>query len=181
MKGAVGVTVREAVAAAAGVSVGEVGEPTYVARQGDVDWSVWPVADGRWAATDDAEVAVDRVEVVGSRREAIATLREECESYSPEDPCAPTWTGPEPEVTILVEVDEECPDEEWWEAARADDEAPADVAPLLAVGGLPASVEVEEVTAGEIRSWARGLPGWDGHPGFGHPLSFRRLVEGRRV
>lgn len=85
------------------------------------------------------------------------------------------------EVTILVEVDEECGDEEWWEAARDDDDAPADVAPLLAVGGLPASVEVEEVTAGEIRSWARGLPGWDGHPGFGHPLSFRRLVEGRRV
>ena len=97
MGGATVVTVREAVAAAAGVGVDEVGELTFVAHQGDVDWSIWPIADGRWAATDDSEVAVDRVEVYGSRRDAVEDLFSAYLTYAEDDPQRPTWTGPRPD------------------------------------------------------------------------------------
>jgi len=42
-----------------------------VAQEGDIDWVVVRLPDGRWAATDDAEVAVDRVAIFGTRVEAL--------------------------------------------------------------------------------------------------------------
>jgi len=49
-----------------------VADATVVAREGDVDWVIVPLADGRWAATDDAEIDPDRVEIFPSRLAALA-------------------------------------------------------------------------------------------------------------
>jgi len=43
-----------------------------VVTEGDVDWYVTPLADGRWAAWDDAELAPDRVTYFATREEAVA-------------------------------------------------------------------------------------------------------------
>src|SRR5690606_206456 len=42
-----------------------------VVTEGDVDWYVTPLADGRWAAWDDAEIAPDRVAYFGTQDEAV--------------------------------------------------------------------------------------------------------------
>jgi len=42
-----------------------------VVTEGDVDWYVTPLADGRWAAWDDAEIALDRVAYFGTQDEAV--------------------------------------------------------------------------------------------------------------
>jgi len=47
-------------------------ESEVVVTEGDVDWYVTPLADGRWAAWDDAELALDRVEYFDTREEAEA-------------------------------------------------------------------------------------------------------------
>ena len=43
-----------------------------VVTEGDVDWYVTPLADGRWAAWDDAELSMDRVAYFATREEAEA-------------------------------------------------------------------------------------------------------------
>ena len=43
-----------------------------VVQQGDVDWYVTQLPDGRWAAWDDAELALDRVAYFDTREEAEA-------------------------------------------------------------------------------------------------------------
>src|SRR5690606_39768643 len=50
-----------------------------VVTEGDVDWYVTPLADGRWAAWDDAEIALDRVAHFGTREEAIRYHRDRSE------------------------------------------------------------------------------------------------------
>src|SRR5690606_28472746 len=42
-----------------------------VASEGDVDWDVTPLADGRCAAWDDAEIALERVAYFGTQDEAV--------------------------------------------------------------------------------------------------------------
>jgi len=42
-----------------------------VVTEGDVDWYVTPLADGRWAAWDDAEFAMDRVAYFDARDAAV--------------------------------------------------------------------------------------------------------------
>ena len=42
-----------------------------VVTEGDVDWYVTPLADGRWAAWDDAELSLDRVEYFATREAAV--------------------------------------------------------------------------------------------------------------
>jgi hypothetical protein len=44
----------------------------FVAREGDVDWVIIPLDDGRWAATDDAVVDGDHVDVFPTRLAALA-------------------------------------------------------------------------------------------------------------
>jgi len=51
-----------------------------VVTEGDVDWYVTPLADGRWAAWDDAEIALDRVAYFGTREEALRYHRDAYES-----------------------------------------------------------------------------------------------------
>jgi len=51
-----------------------------VVTEGDVDWYVTPLADGRWAAWDDAEIALDRVAYFGTREEAIRYHRDAYEA-----------------------------------------------------------------------------------------------------
>lgn len=41
-----------------------------VIREGDIDWYVTKLPDGRWAAWDDAELSLDRVEYFDTREEA---------------------------------------------------------------------------------------------------------------
>ncbi len=43
-----------------------------VAREGDIDWFITQLPDGRWAAWDDAELEWDRVEYFDTREEAEA-------------------------------------------------------------------------------------------------------------
>src|SRR5690606_14061429 len=43
-----------------------------VVQQGDVDWYVTALPEGRWAAWDDAELSLDRVAYFGTREEAAA-------------------------------------------------------------------------------------------------------------
>jgi len=47
-----------------------------VVREGDVDWYVTQLPDGRWAAWDDAELSLDRVEFFATREEAEAFHRD---------------------------------------------------------------------------------------------------------
>jgi len=42
-----------------------------VVTEGDVDWYVTQLPDGRWAAWDDAELAVDRVAYFATREAAV--------------------------------------------------------------------------------------------------------------
>lgn len=42
-----------------------------VVHEGDVDWFISQLPDGRWAAWDDAELSLDRVEYFDTREEAI--------------------------------------------------------------------------------------------------------------
>jgi len=42
-----------------------------VVQQGDVDWFVTQLPDGRWAAWDDAELALDRVAYFETREAAV--------------------------------------------------------------------------------------------------------------
>lgn len=51
-----------------------------VVTEGDVDWYVTPLADGRWAAWDDAEFAMDRVAYFDTREEAIRYHRDAYEA-----------------------------------------------------------------------------------------------------
>lgn len=43
-----------------------------VIREGDIDWFVTRLPDGRWAAWDDAELSLDRVMYFSTRGEAVA-------------------------------------------------------------------------------------------------------------
>jgi len=43
-----------------------------IITEGDVDWYVTQLPDGRWAAWDDAELSLDRVEYFATREEAEA-------------------------------------------------------------------------------------------------------------
>lgn len=43
-----------------------------VIKEGDVDWLVTRLPDGRWAAWDDAELSLDRVMYFSTRGEAVA-------------------------------------------------------------------------------------------------------------
>ena len=43
-----------------------------VVREGDIDWFITLLPDGRWAAWDDAELSLDRVEYFATREEAQA-------------------------------------------------------------------------------------------------------------
>ena len=60
-----------------------------VAQEGDIDWVIVRLPDGRWAATDDAEVSPDRVELFPTREAAIRFLWEGwCDAhpdYQPDD------------------------------------------------------------------------------------------------
>jgi len=47
-----------------------------VVTEGDVDWYVTQLPDGRWAAWDDAELALDRVAYFATREEAIEFHRD---------------------------------------------------------------------------------------------------------
>ena len=51
-----------------------------VVTEGDVDWYVTQLPDGRWAAWDDAELATDRVAYFDTREEAIRYHRDAYES-----------------------------------------------------------------------------------------------------
>src|SRR5690606_40387467 len=42
-----------------------------VFQQGDVDWYVTALPDGRWAAWDDSEIALDRVAYFATREAAV--------------------------------------------------------------------------------------------------------------
>jgi hypothetical protein len=42
-----------------------------VAQEGDIDWVIVRLPDGRWTATDDAEVTPDRVEIFPTRGAAL--------------------------------------------------------------------------------------------------------------
>lgn len=42
-----------------------------IVSEGDVDWFVTRLPDGRWAAWEDAELSLDRVEYFDTREEAI--------------------------------------------------------------------------------------------------------------
>lgn len=44
----------------------------FVVREGDIDWIITELPDGRWAAWDDVEFALDRVEYFATREEAEA-------------------------------------------------------------------------------------------------------------
>jgi len=41
-----------------------------IVREGDIDWFITALPDGRWAAWDDAELSLDRVEYFDTREEA---------------------------------------------------------------------------------------------------------------
>lgn len=43
-------------------------------KQGDIDWYITELPDGRWAAWDDAELALDRVYYAKTRGEAVTYL-----------------------------------------------------------------------------------------------------------
>ncbi len=43
-----------------------------IVREGDIDWFITALPDGRWAAWDDAELELDRVEFFTTREEAEA-------------------------------------------------------------------------------------------------------------
>lgn len=43
-----------------------------VIKEGDIDWFITQLPDGRWAAWDDAELSLDRVMYFATRREAVA-------------------------------------------------------------------------------------------------------------
>jgi len=43
----------------------------HIVSEGDIDWWVTKLPDGRWAAWDDKELAADRVERFDTREEAI--------------------------------------------------------------------------------------------------------------
>lgn len=47
-----------------------------VVTEGDVDWYVTQLPDGRWAAWDDAELSLSRVEYFATREEAIEFHRD---------------------------------------------------------------------------------------------------------
>lgn len=47
-------------------------ESESVIKEGDVDWFVTQLPDGRWAAWDDAELSLDRVMYFAARGEAVA-------------------------------------------------------------------------------------------------------------
>jgi len=47
-----------------------------VVREGDIDWYVTALPDGRWAAWDDAELSLDRVEFFDTREEAAEFHRD---------------------------------------------------------------------------------------------------------
>ena len=42
-----------------------------IQQEGDIDWFVTQLPDGRWAAWDDAELAVDRVAYFATREAAV--------------------------------------------------------------------------------------------------------------
>ena len=43
----------------------------HIVSEGDIDWWISRLPDGRWAAWDDAELAADRVHYADTREEAI--------------------------------------------------------------------------------------------------------------
>jgi len=47
-----------------------------IVREGDIDWFITALPDGRWAAWDDAELAPDRVAYFDTREEAEAFHRD---------------------------------------------------------------------------------------------------------
>jgi len=47
-----------------------------VVREGDIDWFITALPDGRWAAWDDAELSLDRVAYFDTREEAEAFHRD---------------------------------------------------------------------------------------------------------
>jgi len=48
----------------------------HIVSEGDIDWWVTQLPDGRWAAWDDKELAAERVERFDTREEAINFQRE---------------------------------------------------------------------------------------------------------
>ena len=46
----------------------------FIAIEGDVDWCVIPLSDGRWVATDDAELGEHHMAICPTRKSAIAEL-----------------------------------------------------------------------------------------------------------
>lgn len=51
-----------------------------VVTEGDIDWNVTQLPDGRWAAWDDVELATDRVAYFDTREEAVEYHRTAYES-----------------------------------------------------------------------------------------------------
>lgn len=47
-----------------------------VVREGDIDWYITQLPDGRWAAWDDAELSLNRVEFFDTREEAAEFHRD---------------------------------------------------------------------------------------------------------
>jgi len=64
---------RDEFAAAMGFADYEalMGASESVVQQGDVDWYVTALPDGRWAAWDDVELTMDRVEFFPTREAAV--------------------------------------------------------------------------------------------------------------
>lgn len=65
-----------------------------------------------------------------------------------------------PEKTYRVSVNPDHRSSTWWDYARARFDAPASLAPLLAVFGAD-EVRVDTDDAVVIRRWAARVPGWD--------------------
>jgi hypothetical protein len=67
-------------------------------------------------------------------------------------------------MTKRIAVDYENNAEEWWNAAKTDQNAPEAFAPLLADNADEVTVSDDE--ADEIIAWASGLPGWNDGPEY---------------
>lgn len=59
----------------------------HIVSEGDIDWWISRLPDGRWAAWDDAELSVDRVEYFSTRKEAVDFQREGFEASELPEEC----------------------------------------------------------------------------------------------
>ena len=74
---------------------------------------------------------------------------------------------------VKVSADEEYNAEDWWDAARADANAPACIKEWIQRLGFT-SLYLTPAEAEEVRRWAESLPGWDDGPAHApHPLIFQ--------